>query len=49
MRVDRRIIARAPADGEAVHQGVDQGGGVVPGVGGQVGVFGGGKNGVVAK
>jgi len=40
---------RWSADGEAIHQGVDQRRGVVPGMRGQVGVSGGGQNGVVTK
>ena len=36
-------------DGKAVHQRVDQSAGVLPGVGGQVGVTGGGENGTVAE
>ena len=38
-----------PRDREAVHQGIDELGGVVPGVGGQVGVLGGGEDRVVAE
>ena len=37
-----------PIDGKAIHQGVDELVGVMRRVGGQVGVFGGGEDGVVA-
>ena len=50
IRADRRIISRAPSrNGKPIHQGVDQRGGVVPGMGGQMGVLGGGEDRMVAE
>ncbi len=38
-----------PLDGEAIDQFIDQLPGIVAGMGGQVGVFGGGEDGAVAE
>ena len=38
-----------PVDGKAIHQVVDELGGILPGVSGQVSVFGGGEDGTVTE
>jgi hypothetical protein len=42
-------FARPPSNGEAIHQVIDQLLGVVLGMGGQVGIFGGGQDASVAE